>query len=175
MKDEIKLKKYYWDHIIKENIHKFDIGIEKIQDNVIYEIDSLEELIELDKSYKDILPINSFQNEIQKIKEILISNLKIDLKNIGDIQFIGGMTNKNYLIEINSKKYVLRKPGEGTESIINRNNEKNNLKLISTINIDSNLYFFDEKSGIKLSEYINNSEMLTPSNAKYNLKKVAVI
>ena len=47
--------------------------------------------------------------------------------------------------------------------------------MISTINIDSNLYFFDEKSGIKLSEYINNSEMLTPSNAKYNLKKVAVI
>ena len=103
MKDEIKLKKYYWDHIIKENIHKFDIGIEKIKDNVIYEIDSLEELIELDKSYKDILPINSFQNEIQKIKEILISNLKIDFKDIGDIQFIGGMTNKNYLIEIDSK------------------------------------------------------------------------
>lgn len=175
VKDEIKLKKYYWDHIIKENIHEFDIGIEKIQDNIIYEIDNLEELVELDKSYKDMLPINSFQNEIQKLKEILISNLKIDLKDIGDIQFIGGMTNKNYLVEINLKKYVLRKPGEGTESIINRYNEKNNLKLVSKINIDSNLYFFDEKSGIKLSEYINNSEMLTPSNAKYNLKEVAFI
>ena len=175
VKDEIKLKKYYWDHIIKENIHEFDIGIEKIQDNIIYEIDNLEELVELDKSYKDMLPINSFQNEIQKLKEILISNLKIDLKDIGNIEFIGGMTNKNYLVEINSKKYVLRKPGEGTESIINRHNEKNNLKLVSKINIDSNLYFFDEKSGIKLSEYINNSEMLTPSNAKYNLEEVAFI
>ena len=50
VKDEIKLKKYYWDHIIKENIHEFDIGIEKIQDNIIYEIDNLEELVELDKS-----------------------------------------------------------------------------------------------------------------------------
>ena len=29
VKDEIKLKKYYWDHIIKENIHEFDIGVEK--------------------------------------------------------------------------------------------------------------------------------------------------
>ena len=47
--------------------------------------------------------------------------------------------------------------------------------MVSKINIDSNLYFFDEKSGIKLSEYINNSEMLTPSNVKYNLKEVAFI
>lgn len=85
------------------------------------------------------------------------------------------MINKNYLVEINLKKYVLRKFGEGIESIINRYNEKNNLKLVLKINIDFNLYFFDEKSGIKLFEYINNLEMLIFSNVKYNLKEVVFI
>ena len=51
VKDEEKLKKYYWDHIVKENIDSFDISIEKIKDDVIFEIDNLKELLELDSSY----------------------------------------------------------------------------------------------------------------------------
>ncbi|NGT11232.1 CTP--phosphocholine cytidylyltransferase, partial [Clostridium perfringens] len=34
----------YWDDIVKNNISKLDIRIEKISENSIYEIDNLEEL-----------------------------------------------------------------------------------------------------------------------------------
>ena len=53
--EEIK-KNYYWDHIIKENIKEFkNIGIKPLLEEDIYEIDTLDELSELDNSYKKIL------------------------------------------------------------------------------------------------------------------------
>ena len=41
---EEKKKKYYWDHMVKENIEKFNIGINPLDENDIFEIDNLEEL-----------------------------------------------------------------------------------------------------------------------------------
>ncbi|WP_022819033.1 CTP--phosphocholine cytidylyltransferase [Fusobacterium russii] len=58
IKDEKKLKNYFWDHIIQENIHDFDIAVEKLKSTDIYEIDSLEDLKKIDKSYADIIDTN---------------------------------------------------------------------------------------------------------------------
>lgn len=53
--EEIK-KSYYWDHVIKENIEEFkNIKIKQLSEEDIYEIDTLDELSELDNSYKVIL------------------------------------------------------------------------------------------------------------------------
>lgn len=61
IQDEEKKKNYYWDHIIKENIKKFNnIGIVPLKENDIYEIDTLDELKELDKSY-----INIIENKVK--------------------------------------------------------------------------------------------------------------
>lgn len=176
VKDEEKLKKYYWDHIVKENIDSFDISIEKIKDDVIFEIDNLKELLELDSSYESALEeyISNF-NEAEKIKKILENKVKEVSDGVKNIKFIGGMTNKNYLIEKSEKAYVLRVPGEGTEVLINRNHEEKNLRIVSKLKIDVELCYFDVQTGMKISEYIKNSKTITPEIAEENLKEVAMI
>ena len=96
-------------------------------------------------------------------------------KTIENINLIGGMTNKNYLITIEGKKYVLRNPGVGTKEMINRNNESKNAKIISDLNLDSKLIYLNKETGIKISEYIENAETLVPKTVRDNFEKVANI
>lgn len=53
-RDEEKKEKLFWDDILKENIDNFKIKVKEISEDSIYEIDTLEDLILLDNSYKDL-------------------------------------------------------------------------------------------------------------------------
>src|SRR5690625_1368543 len=55
----------------------------------------------------------------------------------------GGMTNDSYFITINEQRYVVRIPGKGTDQLINRKNEKENLIFSSNLGINPNLIYFD--------------------------------
>lgn len=107
------------------------------------------------------------------IKEILINELNLNDEKITDIKTIGGMTNKNFLVTINSQKYVFRSPGVGSDKLINRENEFKNINKISHLSIDSELFFFNTKNGIKISKYIENSITLSPMTVKENFSLIA--
>ncbi|MDO4690473.1 MAG: hypothetical protein Q4A58_04175 [Fusobacterium sp.] len=62
----------------------------------------------------DIFKIDTLYDNIKEIEGILLS-AGFKLENIQNIQNLGGMTNKNFLIFINNKKYVLRVSGAGTQ------------------------------------------------------------
>ncbi|MBC2850930.1 NTP transferase domain-containing protein [Cetobacterium sp. 8H] len=47
-----ELKNLYWDDVVKENLDKLDVYIEKISSNDWYEIDNLKELEEVKKIFK---------------------------------------------------------------------------------------------------------------------------
>lgn len=51
---EEKKEKYFWDDVVRENIEKFDLSLIPLKDTDVYEIDNLEELKTLDKSYINI-------------------------------------------------------------------------------------------------------------------------
>jgi thiamine kinase-like enzyme len=87
-------------------------------------------------------------------------------EDIGDIQPFGGMTNKNFKVTFNGKEYVLRIPGNGTESMINRKEEKVNAALASELGLDTELVYFNEETGVKIAELIPGAETLTPKMAK---------
>lgn len=115
--------------------------------------------------------------KIEDIKNRLIKVLGIKSEDIEKIKMMGGMTNKNYLVIINKKKYVLRIPGFGTSNMINRINEKQNLKKASIIGIDKELVYFNSDTGIKISALIEgaitmNSEL---SRKKENMILIAEI
>lgn len=95
-------------------------------------------------------------------REILIDLLKqLNVKKIGEISKMGGLTNRTYRIQtLEGKNYVVRLPGEGTEKIINRKNEKISNELACQIGIDSYLHYFDENTGIKITEYIDQSQTM---------------
>lgn len=90
-------------------------------------------------------------------------------------RFAGGLTNYNYIMNIQDIEYVIRQPGGMTEHIIDRKMEKVNNALASEFGVNSDCIYFDENSGIKISTYINNSQNLAHAGPCYpqNLKSVS--
>ncbi|MCF7530282.1 phosphotransferase [Neisseria lisongii] len=91
------------------------------------------------------------------------------------VNFLGGMTNKNYLIILDNQKYVVRIPGAMTDKLINRYSEADNSIKASNIKINVETYFFDKETGIKVTKFLTNSTALCHNTIKQrnNLKKIA--
>lgn len=95
------------------------------------------------------------KEDIPKIKQLLFMVFgKDDFK---DIFRMGGLTNHTYKITMtDNKEYVVRIPGEGTEEMIVRSDEKISAKLACRLGIDAEtLYFGDD--GSKVTKYIPNA------------------
>lgn len=104
--------------------------------------------------------------KINTLKNILCNELNINRNNIEKISAIGGMTNKNFKVTLDKADYILRIPGNGTEEMISRRNERYNSLLANRLGIDTDILHFNEISGVKLSKFINNAETINPKTAK---------
>ncbi len=80
---------------------------------------------------------------------------------VENLGIIGGMTNLNYLVDVDGKSYVVRIPGHGTSSLIDRAREIQNLKLGSALGINPELVYFNIESGMKITETIEDARPLT--------------
>lgn len=141
------------------------IGL-KLNELIWGEIDNKEQYNKILKEIYPKLKRNESLNKIKEIKELVVSILDIDCIDIDKIEVLGGMTNKNYLVIINNKKYVLRVPGQGTKEMINRYSEKINAKEAAKLGVDKELTYFNSETGIKISEYIEGAETLNPETSK---------
>lgn len=114
---------------------------------------------------------------IQSIFEKIMIKNKIDNSKVKEIIQINGLTNKNYKVSTENNEYILRIPGNGTEKMINRKIEKENIVLVNELNIDAKLLYFDEDSGIKISEFIKEAKALNKNKCSYkiNMKKITNI
>ena len=98
-----------------------------------------------------------------------IKSLIRDVLNVSDyteIERLGGLTNRTYRIRLdNGNQYAVRIPGEGTEEIINRQDEKISTELACSIGVDANLLYFGD-DGVKLSEYIANAVTMSEEDMR---------
>lgn len=103
-----------------------------------------------------------------RIEDIVQKKLKyvFDDENIifDKSRFAGGLTNYNYIMDINGIEYVIRQPGGMTNLMIDRNIEKINNKIALEIGLNSDCIYFDEYSGIKISVFIHNSKNISQTN-----------
>lgn len=106
----------------------------------------------------------------EKIKKLLSDN-----EEIVSVSRLGGMTNSNYLVETTEKKYIVKFFGKGTDKLINRINEKNNLEELRDLGLDVENYIFDIKAGIKVNEYIEDAITFDANYLKSKSKEVADI
>lgn len=67
----------------------------------------------------------------------------------------GGLTNYNFKVTIDNHDYAVRIAGPGTAEYLNRPAEKYNAGLMSDIKVNPKLYYYDEKTGSQVVEYIN--------------------
>lgn len=160
---------YSYEYSIADVAREEKLEILKINDLVWGEIDNQEQYNKVLKEIYPKIKRNEEAEKTQEIKNLLTTILDIKLVDIDEVEVLGGMTNRNYLVTINNKKYVLRIAGAGTTNIINRYSEKINAKEVSKIGVDKELIYFNEETGVKISEYIEKAETLNPETSKKNI------
>ena len=121
----------------------------KRKTGTVFKFYNLKELIKFDETYIEHTSSSIMKNisKTLKCKEIEIEDF-LPIKE--------GLTNTSYTFVVKGKKYVYRHPGNGTEKIINRSNEKKSLEKAKELGIDTTYIKMDSKEGWKISEYIPN-------------------
>ena len=92
-------------------------------------------------------------NEIKRLFEAITPFKALQITKIG------GMTNTNYLVKSDANHYVLRIPPKNSQTIINRVKEKHIEKVLMGEGISAKCLYFDSKTGIKITEFINGSKL----------------
>lgn len=102
---------------------------------------------------------------------------KLNVRNLESVKAkrLGGMTNRNFMVDTESDIYVIRLPGKGTEELINRRDEHLCTNLANQTGIDSQLLYFDDSTGIKISKYIAEAETMSEKTIgeQENMKSIA--
>lgn len=167
--------------------------------NYEYVLEYIARIYKLNSLYDDnclCLNIND-EKQYDKAKNILLPSIKkreqifdeailretfskimdIDYETINSVNFAGGMTNSNYKVITNLGNYIMRIPGKCTETMISRENEKYNSKLGYLLNLNVDTIYFSEKSGIKITKYIDHAETLNGETAQLeeNMKQTTAL
>lgn len=115
------------------------------------------------------------ETDIPQIRKLLRDVLQIS--NFKQLKRLGGLTNHTYQVVLeNDQALVVRLPGEGTEDLINRGDEKISTKLACDLEIDAQLLHFGT-FGEKITCYIDGAQTLSAASFSDNdiLKKVAEV
>lgn len=110
--------------------------------------------------------------DLPRVKELLV------LANWGDyakIERLGGMTNHSYKVTLpDGKELLVRIPGEGTEEMINRSDERKSTQLACDLLIDSELLYFGD-DGTKVMKFIHDPQPMNEEvmRRKENLVQAA--
>ena len=101
---------------------------------------------------------------VREIEEVDLPKLKELLTEVfgngewKEIKRLGGMTNHSYKITRNDdQEYLVRIPGDGTEDMINRADERKSTELGCKLGIDSPLLYFND-DGRKVMQFIHNPQ-----------------
>jgi len=94
------------------------------------------------------------QADLPKLSDLL--TLVFGNSEYVDIRRLGGMTNHSYKItRKDGQEYLVRIPGDGTEEMINRVDERKSTELACKLQIDSELLYFGD-DGRKVMRFIRN-------------------
>lgn len=131
--------------------------------------------------YTDIIEINTYEqlreldNNSNQLKsdaiEIAAKALNISAPDITNITILKkGMTNRSFLFKSLGQKYIMRIPGEGTDQLINRENEAKVYQTIQGENICDDIIYINPKNGYKITKFMENTRVCDP-NSLTDVKK----
>lgn len=144
-----KYNQSFWEWLVKDHLNQLPPYYFKEYDrNMIHEFDYFDQLRAFDNRYVE----HSHSEIIRNIKLIF----RCDEEDIVDFRPVTeGMTNTSFIFRIHGVDYIYRYPGEGTEKIINRQNEKHTLILAKKFDIDPTYIYMDVDEGWKVSRYVH--------------------
>ena len=116
-----------------------------------------EDVCQFDTSY-----MVSTQNKWMELISRVFGKPEMQIKNLRPLRL--GMTNKSFIFELNNNKYIFRIPGAGTEVLINRKQEYAVYKAIEPLDISDKIIYFDQLTGVKISQFEENMHIADPHN-----------
>lgn len=155
MEKDDRYNSCFWeDALIDAN--RFIVLVKMVKEESVIEINTFEQLRELDS--------NSNQLKSNAI-EIIAKALTVKENKVVDIEVLKkGMTNRSFLFSCNNRKYIMRIPGEGTEQLINRDEEEEVYSVIKNKDICDNIVYMNAKNGYKITEFIDGARNCNATN-----------
>ena len=159
--NDSKFDDCFWEEILFDKNKMIIFGKIENEKNV-REINTFEELRNIDENS------SSLNNHVL---DIISETLNIETNEIQNIMCLKkGMTNRSFLFNAKNEKYIMRIPGEGTDQLINRKEEGEVYKAISSLNISDEVLYFNPSNGYKLTRFLNDSRVCDIRNIN-DLKK----
>lgn len=156
----------FWEDVL-ENKKNFLLKGKLISDNSHAEINSYEQLLDLDSGSTHLK-----NDAIEIIEDILKVNKK-DIHNIHTLK--KGMTNRSFIFTVNNKRYIMRIPGEGTDKLIDRKEEYNVYQRVKKEPYTETILYLNPDSGYKISEFLENTRNSDANNIQDVKKSMSVL
>lgn len=143
-----KYDNVFWEWMVKDELNKLPpIYFKEYAPGNIFEFDYFEDLRKFDAQYLG----HTHSEIIRNIKLVF----RCDEEDIVDFRNVSkGMTNTSFIFKIDGVDYIYRHPGDGTESIISRRNEKTSLIKAKEIGVDPTYIYADVNEGWKISVFV---------------------
>lgn len=143
-----KYSQQFWEWLVKDNLSVLpEFYFKEYPVNQIFEFDYFDQLRAFDHEYVG----HAHSNILRNIKLVF----RCDEEDIVNFRTVSeGMTNTSFIFQINGVDYIYRHPGEGTEKIVNRRNEKHSLITAKEIGVDPTYIYMDVNEGWKISKFI---------------------
>lgn len=139
----------FWEWLVKDKLELLpEFYLKLYSSEEIFEFDYFSQLRDFDSKYVD----SSHSKIMERIKLVF----RCDEEDIIDFRSVSeGMTNTSFIFRINDVDYIYRYPGNGTNKIINRKNEKESLKIAYKLGIDPTYIYLDTNEGWKISKFVH--------------------
>ncbi len=126
---------------------------------------STEAAIEID-TYEQLRELDDQSAHLQTaIIDLIARELAVEAKEIFEIQVLKkGMTNRSFMFQVKGKRYIMRIPGEGTDELINRQQEAQVYDELASHHISDEIVYISPEKGYKITEYLENSRVCDPAD-----------
>ena len=143
-----KYNAFFWEWLVRDNLDCLPaMYYKRYLPGNIFEFDYFDDLRKFDTRY-----LGHTHSEIIRNIKLIFRCEEEDIRDFRNVS--EGMTNTSFIFNIKGVDYIYRHPGDGTESIINRRNEKNSLIEAKKVGIDPTYVYADVNEGWKISVYI---------------------
>ena len=104
------------------------------------------------------------EEDVPRVRQLLAKAGRPDA--FRSIERLGGMTNRSYHVVLeDGEELLVRIPGEGTEEMISRSDERKSTELACQLGIDTELFWFGD-DGTKVMRFIRNPQPVDESVMK---------
>lgn len=145
----------FWEEALY-NKNRMMVAARVVHSSDVVEINTYEQLRELDG--------NSNHLKTDAI-QVICEALAVKPEEVTDITVLKkGMTNRSFLFTCKNKKYIMRIPGEGTDQLINRQQEAEVYHEIDHKNICDDIAYINPQNGYKITEFLEGARTCDPLN-----------